>query len=152
ALHRESAFTQGAERIFAEAAEAGTFSGSVVIVDGPRRTAKGFGLADRRSGRRNTPETIFRIASVSKQFTASGILTLVADGRVAVTDPVSKYFPEYPRTNLVKDGVEVTLHHLLSHTSGLPDPLKMDTFVNAMYRRPFDPLEYVRTCAALPLV
>jgi len=61
-------------------------------------------------------ETLFRIASVTKQFTAAAILKLAERGRVALDDPLTKYLPEYPT-----HGQEITLRHLLTHTSGIPN-------------------------------
>ena len=60
-----------------------------------------------------TPETKFRIGSITKQFTAAAILKLAEDKKLAITDPLSKFFPDFPR------GGEITLHHLLTHTSGI---------------------------------
>ena len=60
-----------------------------------------------------TPETVFRIGSVTKQFTATAILLLAQDGKLKVSDPLSRYFSWFAR------GDDITLHHLLSHTSGL---------------------------------
>ena len=61
-----------------------------------------------------TQATQFRIGSITKQFTATGILLLEQDGKLRVTDPLSKFIPDYPR------GDDITLHHLLTHTSGIP--------------------------------
>lgn len=61
-----------------------------------------------------TVETKFRIGSVTKQFTAAAILKLQEEGQLSVADTLDKYFPDYPR------GKEITLHHLLTHTSGIP--------------------------------
>jgi len=74
---------------------------------------KGFGLADVGNCVPVTPETKFRIGSVTKQFTAAAILKLQEAGLLNVQDPIAKYLPEYPR------GDEVTIHHLLTHTSGI---------------------------------
>jgi len=60
-----------------------------------------------------TLDTKFRIGSVTKQFTGSAILRLQEQGKLSVRDPLSKFIPDYPR------GGEVTLHHLLTHTSGI---------------------------------
>jgi CubicO group peptidase (beta-lactamase class C family) len=64
----------------------------------------------------NSAETRFEIASVSKQFTAAAILQLVDGGKLKVDDPVSKYYPESPAS-----WKGMTIHHLLTHTSGLPE-------------------------------
>ena len=74
---------------------------------------KAFGFANLEKHIPATPETKFRIGSVTKQFTAAAILKLQEDGLLSVNDKLSKFIPDYPR------GDEVTLHHLLTHTSGI---------------------------------
>ena len=74
---------------------------------------KGFGYADLENQIPITPQTKFRIGSITKQFVASAILKLKEDGLLKVTDHLSEFLPDYPR------GDEVTLHHLLTHTSGI---------------------------------
>ena len=74
---------------------------------------KGYGLADVEHRVAITPATKFRIGSITKQFTAAAILKLQEEGKLSVTDKLSKYIPDYPR------GDEVTLQHLLTHTSGI---------------------------------
>jgi len=90
----------------------------VVIQDGKIRHRKGYGLADLETRAPVRPETPFYLASVSKQFTAMGIMLLAEQGRLSYDDPVRKYFPELPA---YADGI--TLRHLLHHTSGFPDYL-----------------------------
>ena len=75
---------------------------------------KGFGYANLKNQISITPQTEFRIGSVTKQFTAAAILKLQEDGLLEVTDYLAEFLPNYPR------GDEVTLHHLLTHTSGIP--------------------------------
>jgi CubicO group peptidase (beta-lactamase class C family) len=95
----------------------GRFSGSVLVARGGRELfARGYGAADRSPGTAISPDTRFDIGSLSKQFTAAAILRLESEGRLSVHDPVSRYLPEYPRPA----GDRVTLHHLLTHTAGLP--------------------------------
>lgn len=74
---------------------------------------KGFGFADIGNRVPVTPETKFRIGSITKQFIATAILKMQEEGKLSVQDKLSKYVPGFPR------GDEVTLHHLLSHTSGI---------------------------------
>lgn len=78
---------------------------------------KGFGLANTETKTRITPETNFRMASVSKQFTAMAMLLLEKDGKLSMEDPLVKYLPEIPR----RVGEKVLLRHLLTHSSGLID-------------------------------
>jgi CubicO group peptidase (beta-lactamase class C family) len=75
-----------------------------------------YGLADVDSSTTATPETNYRLASVSKQFTAAAIMLLAADGRLGLADPVSQHLSELPRF-----AHGVTVRHLLTHTSGLQD-------------------------------
>ena len=88
----------------------------LVLRDGEAVVRRGVGLADFEAGVPVTPSTNFRLASVSKQFTAAAVLLLAEDGRLRLDDPVRRWLPALPAS---ADGV--TLHHLLSHTSGLPD-------------------------------
>lgn len=78
---------------------------------------KGFGIADLETGALIDGNTFFNIASCSKQFTAVSALQLVSSGKISLDDPVGKYFPEYTDPLWQK----VTVGHLLSHSSGIPD-------------------------------
>jgi D-alanyl-D-alanine carboxypeptidase len=91
------------------------FSGVVLVQkDGRTLLRKAYGLADRASGKPNTPETRFMIMSVSKQFTAALILRLAARGRLGLHDRVGDYLDHWPR-----EWEAVTIHHLLSHSAGI---------------------------------
>jgi len=72
------------------------------------------GLADLELGVPLTAENVFRIGSISKQFTAAGILLLEEQGKLSVTDDIRKYLPDYPT-----HGHDIRIEHLLSHTSGI---------------------------------
>ena len=76
--------------------------------------AKGYGLADVERNEPVTPETIFKIGSVSKQFLATGIMLLAQDGKLSVDDPVSKHLAGTPEA-----WRPITLRHFLTHTSGV---------------------------------
>ncbi len=118
------------------------FAGVVLIArDGTPLLARGYGLADREHGIRWTPATVSTIGSITKQFTGAAILKLQEEGRLRVSDPVSKYFPNVP-----SEKRPITLHHLLTHSSGLIDPEKIGDW---------DPIsrdEYVRLVLAEPLL
>jgi CubicO group peptidase (beta-lactamase class C family) len=75
--------------------------------------AHGYGLADRERQSPTTPETRFRVGSVTKQFTTAAILYLSEKGKLSINDPLAKYFIDYPGGN------KITLRQLLNHTSGL---------------------------------
>jgi CubicO group peptidase (beta-lactamase class C family) len=77
---------------------------------------RAYGMADLERGVALTPETVFDIGSVTKQFVATSILLLVDEGRISLSDSVHKYVPELPDY-----GHQVTIDHLLTHTSGIRD-------------------------------
>lgn len=92
-------------------------SALLILRDGKPVETKVEGVADIESGRRITAKTNFRLASVTKQFTATAILLLAKDGKLSIDDPVSKRVPgSWPG---YANGV--TIRHLLTHTSGLRD-------------------------------
>ncbi len=92
------------------------FSGVVVVAkDGAILYQKAFGLADRLHGTANTLDSRFNIASMGKTFTAVLVMQLVEKGQLELDEPIRSYLPEYPIPNADK----ITIHHLLTHTSGL---------------------------------
>jgi CubicO group peptidase (beta-lactamase class C family) len=85
-----------------------------VLKNGEIVKVGGYGRANITRDTPATPDTVYKIASASKQFIAAGIMVLVQDGRLRVGDPVSKYLRETPAT-----WRDITIHHLLTHTAGL---------------------------------
>ena len=85
-----------------------------VVKDGKVIKAAGYGLANIKLRTTVTPETVLKVASVSKQFIASGIMLLVQDGQLGLDDPISKYLEGTPAT-----WKQITIRHLLTHTSGI---------------------------------
>lgn len=99
------------------------FNGAVLVAKkGTIIYEKAFGEADREWRIPNTNTTRFRIGSNTKQFTASCILKLAEEGTLTLGDKLSKYFPGYPM------GDSVTIHMLLSHTSGITNYTDLDEF------------------------
>ncbi|MFX1411086.1 MAG: serine hydrolase domain-containing protein [Promethearchaeota archaeon] len=95
----------------------GAFSGSVLIAQGDTvLLSAGYGMADIESEVPNTPQTRFHIGSVTKQFTALAVLTLQAQGQVDLEDQVCNHVPDCP-----DHWQAITIHQLLTHSSGLPD-------------------------------
>ncbi len=92
----------------------------VVLHAGEVVFAKAYGLADVERGIPNTTHTRMRLASVSKSFTALAVLQLVEQGRLRLEDPLEKYVPG------VVGGDRITIHHLLTHTAGMPDFMSFD--------------------------
>src|SRR5690606_34647218 len=88
----------------------------LVIKDGEAVVSRGYGRSDLEAQVESGPATDYRLASVSKQFTAAAILLLAQDGKLSIDDPVKRWLPSLPP---VADAI--TLRHLLTHTSGLVD-------------------------------
>lgn len=92
------------------------FSGAVLVArDGRVLLSKGYGYANLELEVPNTPQTRFRLGSITKQFTAAAVLLLQEQGKLGVQDPVCKYVENCPAA-----WQPVTVHHLLTHTSGIP--------------------------------
>lgn len=90
--------------------------GATVIVtrDGKTVFRKAYGMADAARQVAMTPEMSFRIGSITKQFTATGIMMLAEEGKLSVSDDITKFLPGYPT-----HGKKITIEHLLTHTSGV---------------------------------
>jgi CubicO group peptidase (beta-lactamase class C family) len=95
----------------------------LVLRDGAVVHSKAYGFASVEDGLPNTPRTKFRLASVSKSFTALLVLQLADEGRLRLDDPLEKYVPG------VVGGDAITVHHLLSHTAGMPDFMRFEDAV-----------------------
>src|SRR5258708_2683240 len=87
-----------------------------VIRRGEVVKVKGYGFANVEHQAPVKPETIFESGSMGKQFTSTAVMLLVEDGKIALTDSIAKYFPEAPERFR-----PITVRHLLTHTSGIPD-------------------------------
>ncbi|MBN2253164.1 MAG: beta-lactamase family protein, partial [Kosmotogaceae bacterium] len=91
------------------------FWGAVLVSRGDAILhAAGYGMADIERNIPNTPEKKFRIASITKQFTAAAVLRLLEEGTISLSDSVAKFIPEFP------DGEKILIHHMLNHSSGIP--------------------------------
>jgi CubicO group peptidase (beta-lactamase class C family) len=109
--------TDALRRLFDACHEAGQFEGAVLVAEQGEVVFKsGYGYANREWSVPNTPSTKFRIASVTKQFTAAAVLQLVHEGKLELNGRICDYIPEYPAAQ----GRRVTIHQLLNHTSGIP--------------------------------
>lgn len=94
------------------------FSGVIIVRTRDFLFGKGYGMAQRARSIPATTSTLFHIGSVTKQFTGAAILKLEMEGKLRVTDPISRYFGDVPR-----DKAGITIHHLLIHTAGIPTVL-----------------------------
>ena len=95
------------------------FSGSVVVAhDGKPILSRAYGLASRAHDVPNRTNTKFNLGSMNKMFTGVAVAQLAEKGRLAFTDPIGKHLTDYPNKAVAE---KVTLHHLLTHTSGVGD-------------------------------
>jgi CubicO group peptidase (beta-lactamase class C family) len=119
------------DTVFNRYVDEGRIGGAVVLVlrDGRPVYERAFGWSDKESGRRMAPDSIFSIASQSKALTSVGILSLMEEGKLALTDPVSLFIPVFAKTTVLveKDGAvstvpanrAITIRDLLTHTAGI---------------------------------
>ena len=106
-------------------AENGRFSGNVLVVKAGKVLYGGYiGYANYAFNIKNTPATRFRIGSITKQFTAYAVLFATQYGDLKLTDHISDYIPEYPKPY----GDQITIHQLLTHTSGIPNYTDDESF------------------------
>lgn len=99
-------------------ATSGEFSGAVLVAwNGSPIFRQAFGYADRADSVPNAPDTRFNVGSINKLFTSIAVAQLAARGKLAISDPISRHLPDYPKP--VAD--QVTIEHLLTHASGMGD-------------------------------
>lgn len=110
--------------------EACAVSGYITVArDGQVIFARGYRKANREKDLGAGADTRFRIASLTKQFTATAVAQLVERGLLRFEDPIRKYLPDYPPV-----GDTITIHHLLTHTSGIPEYEADETLMKARGR------------------
>jgi len=127
--------------------EQARFNGAVLVAEHGRVIYhKGFGWANAEWQIANTPTTRFRVGSVTKQFTAMLILMLAEDGKLRLDGTIRDYLPEYPAAQ----GDRVTVHQLLTHTSGIPSYTDLPGFMAEQSRNPAAPADFVHLFDTLP--
>ena len=150
ALAQQTAKTKAAkiDEMMMLASKYRLFNGSVLVADhGKVIYKKGVGLANMEWNIPNTPETRFRLGSITKQFTATAILQLVDQGKIKLDGKISDYLPEY-RKDI---GEKVTVHQLLNHTSGIPSYTGLPGFFQDVSRNPFRVDDFVKKYASKDL-
>jgi CubicO group peptidase (beta-lactamase class C family) len=124
--------------------EYGKFNGSVLVAEkGKVIFKKGFGFADMEYNIPNQPDTKHRLGSITKQFTSMLIMQLVEQGKLKLDVPISTYLPDYPK----KNGDVITIHHLLTHSAGIPNMTAFPGFVKDIMRNSYSPVELVNMSA-----
>ena len=136
----------GIDGMLSDLARQSLFTGSVLIAQhGKVLLSQGYGLANRQQNIPNTPQTRFRLGSVTKQFTAMAILILENQGKLNVKDPICSYVPNCPST-----WETITIKHLLTHTSGIPDFLSFADYPGSR-ATPTTPVQTIARFKAKPL-
>jgi CubicO group peptidase (beta-lactamase class C family) len=112
-------FQDKVDDIFTQSFAADKPGGAVLIMKGEKIIfSKGYGLADLETKKKITTKTLFNTGSISKTFVSNVILDLAREGKLSLNDSIQKYFTDFKNPELAK---KVKIHHLLTHTSGLPD-------------------------------
>ena len=123
------------------------FRGVVLIAkDGQPLLRKGYGLANAEWNIPNSPETKFRLGSITKQFTAVAVLQLAENGKLKLEDPVKTHYADAPAA-----WDKITIHHLLNHTSGIKSYTGLPGFFAKQSRDRRTPTEIVKLTQDMPL-
>ena len=121
------------------------FNGSALVAENGKVVYKGaFGLANMEWNIPNTPDTKFRLGSITKQFTATLTMQLIEQGKIKLDAKISDYLPDY-RKDI---GQKVTIHHLLTHTSGIPSYTGQPGFLENVSRNPYKVDDFVKKYAS----
>jgi CubicO group peptidase (beta-lactamase class C family) len=124
------------------------FNGSVLVTENGKVVyKKGFGFANMEWDIPNAPNTKHRLGSVTKQFTGMLILQLAEQGKIDLQAPITTYLPDYPKAN----GDIITTHHLLTHSSGIPNYTSFPGFFKNDSRDPYTPTEFVKIFSEMDL-
>lgn len=136
---------QQIDALFAEAYPADKPGATVLIAkDDKVIYRKAFGLANLELNVPMKPDNVLELASITKQFTGVAILMLMEQGKLSLDDPLSKYITDYPKGN------QVTIHHLLIHTSGVKSYTNIPEFIK-MARTDMTPMELIGHFKDLPM-
>ena len=123
----------------------GQFNGSALVADNGKVVyKKGVGLANMEWNIPNAPDTKFRLGSITKQFTSTLILQLVEQGKIKLDGKLTDYLPDYRKDT----GDKVTIHNLLSHTSGIPSYTSLPGFFQNVSRNPFTVGDFIKKYAS----
>jgi CubicO group peptidase (beta-lactamase class C family) len=121
------------------------FNGSALVAENGKVVYKGaFGMANMEWNIPNAPDTKFRLGSITKQFTATLTMQLVEQGKIKLDGKISDYLPDY-RKDI---GQKVTIHQLLTHTSGIPSYTGQPGFFENVSRNPYKVDDFVKKYAS----
>jgi CubicO group peptidase (beta-lactamase class C family)/imidazolonepropionase-like amidohydrolase len=142
-------FTKQIEAVIQPYNYYGVFNGSILIAKGSEVIyQRGFGYADNTKSIANTPDTPFRIGSLSKTFTALLIMQLFEENKLSLAEPVHNILPEYNSL----EGQKITVRHLLDHTSGLPGHFALPGWKDGRYQNDFSRKKWLQIISQLDLL
>jgi CubicO group peptidase (beta-lactamase class C family) len=134
----DAAATKAIDELMAKAYPSDGPGASVIVIkEGRVLLRKGYGMADMELGVKVEPDMVFRLGSITKQFTAVSILMLAEQGKLSLSDDVTKFFPDFP-TN----GRAITVEHLLTHTSGIKSYTSIPAWLS-MWRKDMSVAELI---------
>ncbi|MEP1551334.1 serine hydrolase domain-containing protein, partial [Paraglaciecola sp.] len=120
------------------------FEGAVLVAQSDSIIfEKAYGLSNRQSNEYFTVDTVMPVASLTKPITSSLILMLVEQGKLSLSQSVSDFFPEFEN--------DITIHHLLSHTSGIPSHFLIEGWFSPEFHQNTSDDEFVTIISSLPL-
>ncbi|MFH5833801.1 serine hydrolase domain-containing protein [Halalkalibaculum sp. DA384] len=146
-LYAQPALSQSIDSLVASYEEKDLFSGSILVARSGEVFSAGYGMANRSWDIPNSPETRFRIASLTKPFTAMLVLQLVEQGSLSLDDLIVQYLPDFPAEYVA----DVTIRHLLSHTSGIPSYTNFTNWVDTTSRVNVQPASFTELIASKEL-
>jgi CubicO group peptidase (beta-lactamase class C family) len=117
-----------------------------VVKEGKPVHIEGYGVANLEWDCPIRPDTVFRLASITKQFTATAIMLLEHQGKLRLDDSITIYLPDYPTHDRT-----ITITHLLNHTSGIKSYTSLDIFVTDIAKKDMSPADLLAYFKNLPL-
>jgi CubicO group peptidase (beta-lactamase class C family) len=118
----------------------------IAVKDGKTVFRKAYGMANLELGVPISPESVFRLGSITKQFTAVAVLALAEEGKLSLSDPITRFLPDYPT-----HGHVITVEHLLNHTSGIRSYTGIPGYMNARIQADLTTAELVAVFSKEPM-
>lgn len=136
-----------ANEYMAAAEKVDKFSGTILVArEGKPILSKGYGMANYEWGIPNTPQTVFRLGSITKQFTSAAIMLLQERGKLSTSDPICKYVTECPAA-----WEPITIKQVLTHSSGIPNYTSFPGWMDKKSVLPITTAELLAEYKAKPL-
>jgi CubicO group peptidase (beta-lactamase class C family) len=133
--------TEGFDKILSEQFKADEPGATVLVARrGEVIYKKAFGMANLELNVPMKADNVFRIASITKQFTAVAILQLMEQGKLDLQDEITRFIPDYPTS-----GYKITIEHLLTHTSGIANNTDMPDYMGRIDLKPTEMIDHFKS-------